>query len=570
MSVRVIPVFLLLACVFLLADSREPAGWNRDAHPHAQNAAQSLTPDGILELQREITVLATSGSAEIAETGFAQDAQALYSALGYSLAWFTENQPTSQARQIIEELKHADEKGLRPEDYDGPSWDARVAAFTPPKRPSDTDKIAFDVALTFSTMRFLTHLHHGRVNPDSLHFALSPERKTFDVSEFLRTNLLHAEDVHAATGSVEPQFFAYRRTLQALHNYLGLAQKESRSLLPRALEGIRLGDSHPALPLLVQRLQLLGDLAVSESQENQVYDRDLQSAVARFQSRQGLDANGALDRATLDQLNTPLTRRVMQLQLTLERWRWLPQTFTVPPVVVNIPEFRLYAFREDHRVALDMNVVAGRAYRHETPVFTSSLRSIVFRPYWNVPLTIQRNELVPEIDSHPSYLADNAFEIVDAGNQVPVNADDPQERDRKLKSGEWLLRQKPGPRNSLGLVKFELPNPYEIYLHGTPAQELFAKSRRDFSHGCIRVEDPVALAVWILRGNPEWSEERIRSAMNGEATVRVNLKEPIPVWILYGTAVVREDGEVHFLEDIYGHDAALERALEKLPAGTSH
>jgi murein L,D-transpeptidase YcbB/YkuD len=317
-------------------------------------------------------------------------------------------------------------------------------------------------------------------------------------------------------------------------------------------------------------LQLLGDLAVSESRENHVYDRDLQSAVARFQSRHGLDANGALDRATLDQLNTPLTRRVMQLQLTLERWRWLPQTFTVPPVVVNIPEFRLYAFREDHRVALDMNVVAGRAYRHETPVFTSSLRSVVFRPYWNVPLTIQRNELVPEIDSHPNYLADNAFEIVDAGDQVPVNADDPQERDRKLKSGEWLLRQKPGPRNSLGLVKFELPNPYEIYLHGTPAQELFAKSRRDFSHGCIRVEDPVALAVWILRGNPEWSEERIRSAMNGEVTVRVNLKEPIPVWILYGTAVVREDDEVHFLEDIYGHDAALERALEKLPAGTSH
>jgi len=269
-------------------------------------------------------------------------------------------------------------------------------------------------------------------------------------------------------------------------------------------------------------------------------------------------------------LNTPLARRVLQLQLTLERWRWSPQTFTVPPVVVNIPEFRLYAFREDHRVALEMNVVAGRAYRHETPVFTSSMRSVVFHPYWNVPLSIQRNELLPEIDSHPSYLVDNTFEIVDAGDQVPVNADDSHERDRKLKSGEWLLRQKPGPRNSLGLVKFELPNPYEIYLHGTSTEELFAKFRRDFSHGCIRVEDPVALAVWTLRGNPEWSEERIRSAMNGEATLRVSLKKPIPVWILYGTAVVPENGEVHFLEDIYGHDGALEQALEKQPAGTNH
>jgi murein L,D-transpeptidase YcbB/YkuD len=570
MSVRTIPVFLLLTCVFLLADNRVPARSSPGARRSAQSAAQPLTPEGVVELQREIKVLATTGSAEIAEAGFAHDAQALYSALGYSLAWVAGNQPTSQARQIIEELKHADEKGLQPEDYDGPSWDVRVAAFMPAKRPSDTEKIAFDVSLTFSTMRFLAHLHHGRVNPDSLHFALSPQRKPFEVSEFLRANLLHTADVHTAVGSVEPQFFAYRRTLDALHTYLALARKESGSPLPRALEGIWLGDSHPALPLLAQRLQLLGDLGASQSQEKHLYDRDIQSAVARFQSRHGLDANGNLDRATLDQLNTPLARRVLQLQLTLERWRWLPQTFTVPPVVVNIPEFRLYAFREDHRVAMDMNVVAGRAYRHETPVFTSSLRSVVFRPYWNVPLTIQRNELLPEIDSHPNYLADNTFEIVDAGDQVPVNADDPQERDRKLKSGEWLLRQKPGPRNSLGLVKFELPNPYEIYLHGTPAQELFAKSRRDFSHGCIRVEDPVALAVWILRGNPEWSEERIRSAMNGEATVRVNLKEPIPVWILYGTAVVREDGEVHFLEDIYGHDAALERALEKQQPVTNH
>jgi len=555
MPAKAIPVFLFLTCALLLAGNHVPGRSNR--------AVQTPTTEHIVELQREIKALATTRAGADSETDFEDDARALYSALGYSLAWFAGNQPTSQALQMIEELKHADEKGLPPEDYEGPSWDGRLAAFTPAKRPSDTEKIAFDVALTFSSMRFLTHLHHGRVDPGSLRFALSPERKSFDVSEFLRTNLLHTEDVRTAVRSVEPQFFAYRRTLDALHTYLALARKESGIPLPSALEGIRLGDSHSALPALAQRLQLFGDLNVPERQGNLVYDRAVQSAVAHFQSRHGLDANGNLDRATLDQLNTPLARRVLQLQLTLERWRWLPPTFTVPPVVVNIPEFRLYAFREDHRVALEMNVVAGRAYRHETPVFISSMRSVVFRPYWNVPLSIQRNELLPEIDSDPNYLMENTFEIVDAVDQIPVNADDSQERDRKLKSGEWLLRQKPGPRNSLGLVKFELPNPYEIYLHGTPAQELFAKSRRDFSHGCIRVEDPVALAVWILRQNPEWSEERIRSAMNDEATLRVSLKEPIPVWILYGTAVVPENGEVHFLEDIYGHDAALERALEK-------
>jgi murein L,D-transpeptidase YcbB/YkuD len=471
---------------------------------------------------------------------------------------------------MVEALKHADEKGLRPEDYDGPSWDIRSASFTTPKHTSEAEKIAFDVALTLATMRFLEHLHRGRVSPDSLHFALSAEKKRFDVSEFLRTTLLRAEDVQAAVASVEPQFFAYGRTLNTLHTYLELARTESLISLPASLEGIRLGASHPALPLLLQRLQFLGDLSLSQSQEQDVYDREAQSGVAHFQRRHGLGGDGNLDRATLKQLNVPLARRVLQLQLTLERWRWLPQTFNVPPVVVNIPEFRLYAFREDHRIALNMNVVAGRAYRHETPVFTGSMRSVVFRPYWNVPLTIQRNELIPEIDRDPGYLSKNDFEIVDAVDQIPVNTDDLRERDHKLKTGEWLLRQKPGSQNSLGLVKFELPNPYDIYLHGTPAQALFAKNRRDFSHGCIRVEDPVALAVWVLRGNPEWNEERIRSAMNGEATLRVNLREPIPVWILYGTAVVGEDGEVHFLEDIYGHDAALERALEKERADTSH
>jgi len=277
MSASTISVFLLLTCVFLLADNRMPGRSNR--------VPQSLTPERIRDLQREIKALATTRSSEDSEAGLKQDAQALYSALGYSFAWIEGNRPTSQARQMIGELKHADEKGLPPEDYDGPYWDARIAVFTPAKHPSETEMIAFDVALTFSTMRFLAHLHHGRVHPRSLHFALSPGRKPFDVSEFLRTNLLRAEDVHAAVGSVEPQFFAYRRTLNALHTHLALARKESGIPLPRALEGIRLGDSHPTLPLLAQRLQQLGDLAASERQDIRVYDRDVQSAVARFQSR---------------------------------------------------------------------------------------------------------------------------------------------------------------------------------------------------------------------------------------------------------------------------------------------
>jgi len=283
-----------------------------------------------------------------------------------------------------------------------------------------------------------------------------------------------------------------------------------------------------------------------------------------FQKRHGLEPNGHLDTRTLTELNTPL-RRLLQLQLTLERWRWLPQNFSQPPIVVNIPEFRLYAISEDHRVALVMNIVVGRAYHHETPVFTSDIHSVIFRPYWNVPLAIQRNELVPEIKKRANYLTENSYEILDTRGHVIVNFENNQEQVDKLRRGEWLLRQRPRPGNSLGLIEFELPNPYDVYLHGTPAPELFARSP-PLSHGCIRVGDPTALAVWILRGNPGWTEE---SAMNGDDTLRVNLQKPIPAWIHYGTAIVQEDGEVHFLKDIYGHDAALENALERRNSRTT-
>jgi len=327
-------------------------------------------------------------------------------------------------------------------------------------------------------------------------------------------------------------------------------------------KAIRAGETYSGVPRLARLLQSLGDLGSPRKSARQLYGSELARAVTHFQKRHGLEPNGRLDTRTLTELNTPLGRRVLQLQLTLERWRWPPQNFSRPPVVVNIPEFRLYAIGEDHRVALAMSIVAGRAYHHQTPVFTSDIQSVIFRPYWNVPLTIQRNELVPQLTKHPSYLAENSYEILDTRGQVILNFQNDQKLTAKLQSGEWLLRQRPGPGNSLGLIKFELPNPYDVYLHGTPAPELFARSRRDFSHGCIRVEDPVALAVWILRGNPAWSEERIREAMNGDETLREDLQKPIPAWILYGTAVVQEDGEVHFLKDIYGHDAALESALE--------
>jgi murein L,D-transpeptidase YcbB/YkuD len=203
----------------------------------------------------------------------------------------------------------------------------------------------------------------------------------------------------------------------------------------------------------------------------------------------------------------------------------------------------------------------GRAYSHQTPVFASTIKSVIFRPYWNVPLSIVRAELLPHIKQDPAYLAKNSYEVVDKTGIVVVQGAMSAQVRLQLGSGKLGIRQTPGPNNALGLLKFDFPNPHDVYMHGTPAMELFSRSRRDFSHGCIRVEDPVALAAWLLRDTPEWTTDHIRAATLEDKTFRVELEKPVPVLIVYGTAVVMEDGEVHFFHDIYGQDAALEEAV---------
>ena len=225
----------------------------------------------------------------------------------------------------------------------------------------------------------------------------------------------------------------------------------------------------------------------------------LVDAVKRFQVRHGLDPDGRLGTGTLTELNTPLTDRIRQLQLTLERWRWVPHNFSRPPIVVNIPEFELRALDASYRTEIEMKVVVGKAYHHQTPVFAANMKQVIFRPYWNVPVSIQRAELVPKLDRDSSYLMKNRYEVVTPQGKVVTNGIVDAPTLAQLRSGNLRIRQTPGPENALGLVAFMFPNEYDVYLHGTPAMELFAKSRRDFSHGCIRAEKPQELAAWVLR-----------------------------------------------------------------------
>ncbi|HWW18192.1 MAG TPA: L,D-transpeptidase family protein [Candidatus Saccharimonadales bacterium] len=489
-----------------------------------------------------------------------------YQSYGDTLPWVQGMQPTPQAQAIIALLQKADQKGLSPDDYDGPRWNGRLAKLSPAiPNPAEPDALRFDIALTVATMRYISDLHVGKVNPRHLAFGLEIEHKKYNLPEFLKEDVAGAPDVSNALSHIEPSYPGYVRTIQALQTYMELARRGDGEPLPTVTKIIAPGDSYPGTQQLLQRLRLLGDLPAKAMipDGDTVYQGSLVDAVKSFQLRHGLTADGRIGAQTVAQMNIALGQRVRQMQLTLERWRWLPVAFEQAPIVVNIPEFRLRAYDDQMRMALSMNVVVGKAYKHSTPVFTEKMQYLVFRPYWNVPPSIARGELLPAVQRDSNYLAKKGFDVVDARQNVVGSETVTPEMIQQIRAGKLYIRQQPGPKNALGLVKFIFPNDYSIYMHDTPATEFFSRSRRDFSHGCIRLEKPAELAAWVLRGTPGWTMERIRAAMNQDKPQQVNLAKPIPVLILYGTVIVSEDGIVHFYDDIYGHDVALEKVLAK-------
>jgi len=268
-------------------------------------------------------------------------------------------------------------------------------------------------------------------------------------------------------------------------------------------------------------------------------------------------------------LNMPLSVRVRQLELALERWRRRPYDPSRPAIVLNLPEFRLRAFGGVKAAGsdpeLDMKVVVGQAPEHKTPVLLSQLETVTFLPYWNVPTSIQFNELLPEITRDRSWVSANNFELVTPQGEVTRDRTVSERILSKLSTGGLLLRQKPGPKNTLGLVKFTFPNQYGVYMHDTSARWLFAAARRDLSHGCIRLEKPEELAEWVLREQPGWSRDRVAAAMQGTESVSVKVKRPIQLVTMYSTAVVMKNGDVHFFQDIYGEDAVFEKELALQP-----
>ena len=496
------------------------------------------------------------------------DVAEFYAAGGNTLAWLANGKPTAQAYAMIQLFKEASSSGLNPEDYDASRWDGRLAALASPGTDSastDNDPAHFDLALTVCATRYLSALRLGRVDPQHLKFEIDSGSNKYDLAGELRIRVINAEDVGAAAAGVEPQYEGYRRAKSALAAYLKLAVQGDGTPVPRAAKSVHPGDPYSGIAPLVARLHRLRDLAPDAAvpADATVYAGAMVDGVKHFQDRHGLQPDGVIGTDTFAQLNVPLGQRVAQLQYALERYRWIPPNFPQPPLVVNLPEFRLRTMRKQAAPFLDMRVIVGKAYGHQTPVFADYMRYVIFRPYWEVPLSIQFAELVPKIRKDPNYLADHGFEVVTSSGMVVTDGAVSDDILSKLRSGTLTIRQKPGPKNALGLVKFIFPNHYNVYLHSTPEPELFLKARRDFSHGCIRVQHPADLAAWVLRGKPQWTMDKINATMNGDQTVEVHLDKPIPVLIIYTSALVEPDGGVHFFRDIYGQDSELAKALAK-------
>ncbi|NNF99918.1 MAG: L,D-transpeptidase family protein [Desulfobacteraceae bacterium] len=487
----------------------------------------------------------------------------------YKPVWVNDTGLSADAAMLVTSLESSTDDGLRAEDYHLTRIEQLINELRQIHDQGEIDTaeavsmwIDLEVLFTDALLLYGSHLLGGRVNPETLHPDWILAGDSIDLMNILRTVVLSGPSI-TIFDRVRPPHGGYTGLTALLSEYHRIAVDGGWPVVAMG-PSLRKDEQDPRISQLRRRLTISGDLMNSgESLQPDVFDETLESAVIRFQGRHGLNADGIAGEKTLSALNLSVEDRIRQIELNLERWRWLPHDLGERYILVNTADFRLKVVENNH-TTLDMRVVVGKPAR-QTPVFSSRLSYMVVNPYWTVPTTIAVNDILPKIKKDPEYLTKNRFRVFDGWQQ------DAQELTPELVDWTTLgkryfplrFRQDPGAMNALGRIKFMFPNKFAVYLHDTPHRTLFNETIRGFSSGCIRTEKPLDLAAYLMSGNAGWTREKLAEAIEKGSQRNIHLPAPILIHLLYMTAWIAEDGIPQFRDDIYGRDRLLEKALRQ-------
>ncbi len=467
-------------------------------------------------------------------------------------AWLSGNRPTRNATRLLDVLRSADKEGLNPADY-------HIPVMTTARLPAnELELLLTDAALRYAHDQLTGHFVPQQMDPQW--FITTPVVP--DIAASLQAALDNNQLVQWLN-ALPPPHPAYAQLRAALARYRVLAAQGPRPTI-EAGPNLKPGEDDSRVPALRQRLAGNDAVAHGSAEAATLYDDALATAMRHFQATHGLEPDGIVGTSTRTALNISLPQRIDQLQVNMERWRWLPRQFATPHIRVNMAGFELQVEENDHPV-LRMHVIVGKQLL-STPEFNSRLTHIVFNPYWTVPQSIASKEILPILKKNPAYLAKENLQVFDswAADAQPIDPAGIDWSQYTQKHFPFRLRQLPGPHNSLGQMKFLLPNGYDIYLHDTPSRSLFNKSVRALSHGCIRLQKPTELAEYLLGNSVKWNLGTIAAAIARQETLTVTLPRPIPIYMLYFTAWVDSEGNVQFRDDVYKRNMKLAQAFENV------
>lgn len=470
-------------------------------------------------------------------------------------AWTSGARPNAAARELSEMLLEADSEGLDPDEYAAAELAEHLRHHAGGGADSaDAKALAdFDLLCTIAAFHYMSDVFDGRISPKALDAVWVANPRQDDLDATL-DRALEDGDVRETLRDLAPPHDGYRRLRELRARYARIVAAGGWEAIP-AGPPMKRGQRGPRVAALRARLAASGDLAAKESRGD-VFDEELARAVARFQERYGRDADGVVGDVERAELNVPAEARLRQIELNMERWRWLPKTLGERYLVVNIPAYRLQVLERGAPV-IEMRVVVGKALS-ATPVFSDQMTQVVVNPTWYVPESVATNEIVPAVQEDRDYLAKNAMRAFDGAGEDAEELSPASVRwSDESETARIRFRQDAGDQNALGRIKFLFPNPFDVYLHDTPSRELFSLEERSFSHGCVRVEKPLELARYVLRGLPESGTDELEQLIATGETRAIEVPDPLPVHLVYFTAFADEDGTAGFREDVYGIDADL-------------